>query len=74
MLSVLQFQFGFKITESLRSHLSSVPVSFVHQVGQIELTLLCEWAEVFVMLEKVQKLRGVGHPEGESARDGLLPL
>lgn len=30
-----------------------VPVSSVHQVGQIQLTLLCERAEVFVMLEEV---------------------
>lgn len=51
-----------------------LPVSLVHQVGQIQLTLLGEWAEVFVMLEEVQQLRGVGHPEGESAGDGLLPL
>lgn len=51
-----------------------VPVSFVHQVGQIQLTLPRERAEVFVMLEEVQQLGGVGHPEGESAGDGLLPL
>ena len=46
----------------------------MHQVGQIQLTLMGERSEVLVMLEEVQQLGGVGHPEGESAGDGLLPL
>ena len=50
------------------------PVSSVHQVGQVQLTLLCERAEVFVMLDEIQQLGGVGHPEGERPGNGLLPL
>jgi len=52
----------------------SVPVRSVHQVGQIQLTLPRERAEVFVALEEVQQLGGVGHPEGESPGAGLLSL
>lgn len=46
----------------------------MHQAGQVQLTLLCEGAQVFVVLEEVQQLRGVGHPEGHSAGNALLPL
>lgn len=53
---------------------SSAPVGFVHQVGQVQLTLTCDHTEVFVVLEEVQQLGAVGHPEGESAGAGLLPL
>ncbi|TNN78221.1 hypothetical protein EYF80_011461 [Liparis tanakae] len=52
----------------------SVPVRSVHQVGQVQLTFPRERAEVFVTLEEVQQLGGVGHPEGQSAGAGLLSL
>lgn len=52
----------------------SVPVGVVHLVGQIQLTLLRERAKVFVVLQKVQQLRGIGQPEGENPGDGPVPL
>lgn len=41
--------FKLRVTESLRC----LPVSTVHQVGQILLALPREWAQVFVLLEEV---------------------
>lgn len=72
---VLRFPFdSHQKTAVVPQRLVVVPVSFVHQVGEIQLTLLCEQAEVSVVLEEIQQLGGVGHPEGESPRDALLPL
>lgn len=40
-------------TEGYGLIVSCLPVGFVHQVGQVQLALLCQWGEVLVMLEEV---------------------
>lgn len=51
-----------------------IPVSAVHQVGQIQATLPRQRAQVAVVREEVEQFGGVGHPEGQSAGDGPLAL
>lgn len=51
-----------------------IPVGFMHQVRQVQLTLLCEQVEVFVTFKEVEKLRRVGHPKHQRPDHELLPL
>lgn len=51
-----------------------VPVSAVHQVGQIQLTLPRQRAQLGIVLEEVEQFGGVGHPKGQGAGDGPLAL
>lgn len=51
-----------------------IPVSAVHQVGQVQLTLPRQRAQIVIVLEEVEQFGGVGHPKGQSAGDGLLAL
>lgn len=52
--------------DSLEGHL--------HQVGEDVLGIQRDAVQVSVLLDEVEELRGVGHPEGQRSRDVLLLL
>lgn len=68
--------FSARQTQCLRWNWAQpcTPVSTLHQVGQIQLTLPRQRTQIVVALEKVEQFGGVGHPKGQSAADGLLSL